>query len=143
MGKVVIEAVQPGDAEALCASIRDTPDLELVGSPLTKLQEEIRSSVIGRVARYEGEVAVIWGVKSSSMVSGYGYLWMCTAAVCDEHPFLLARYSRLMIEELSHTFNQLHGVCYKKYHRSKLWLKWLGFEIIPYDDKFVGFQRSF
>jgi len=116
----------------ICENLRENSilDTELVG---IKLVEEMASALEASLVAYagfvDGDLIAIWGVKSSSMVSGYGYLWMVTTKTADEHPLVLARYSRRVIDYLLNHYSLLHGFVGWKYERSIRWLKWLGFEI--------------
>lgn len=136
MGKVKIAFAKPEDTVFILQDLREyavPEDIEWcnVGSTLKK---DIESSAWAYTGYYENRPAVIWGVKASSMVSGYGYLWLISTKICDEHPFLFARHSRLFVDQIKSVFPVLHGMVERKYVRSQKWLRWLGFTIYDTGD---------
>lgn len=136
MGKVRIEYAQAEHAPLILQNLRDyavPEDIEKFGVG-PRLKNDIASSAWAYAGYHDEALAVIWGVKASSMISGYGYLWMISTKVCDEHPFLLARHSKMFIEQMTKTFPVLHGLVERKYTRSIRWLRWLGFTIVDAGD---------
>lgn len=132
MGKVRIEYAKPAHVPAMLENLRDNavPEtVEWVNVGKT-LMRDIQESAWSYAGWHEDRLAVVWGVKASSMVSGYGYLWLISTRVCDEHPFLFARHSRIFVDQIKSTFPVLHGLVERRYERSQRWLKWLGFMLI-------------
>ena len=132
MGKVRIEYARPKHVSLMLRDLREmaVPEtVEWVNVGRT-LQDDIQSSAWAYAGWYEDKLAVVWGVKASSMVSGYGYLWLISTSLCDQHPFLFARHSRIFVDQISAYFPVLHGLVERKYERSQKWLRWLGFTIV-------------
>jgi len=132
MGKVRIEYARPRHVPLMLRNLREMAVPETVESVNVgrTLEEDIRSSAWAYAGWHEDDLAVVWGVKASSMVSGYGYLWLISTQVCDRHPFLFARHSRMFVDQISQYFPVLHGLVERKYERSQKWLRWLGFTIV-------------
>lgn len=137
MGTVRIEYAKANHAPFILQNLRDQaipPVVEWIGNVEGRLRQEIEGSAWAYAGYYNDDLAVVWGVKASSMVSGYGYLWMISTQVCDEHPFLLARHSRKFVDEIKSVFPVLHGLVERKYRRSQNWLRWLGFSLVDTGD---------
>lgn len=129
---VEIKQARSEHAAAIVENLRDVNlhDLEFTASTaLDILEDEIAKSIFAYVGMVDGRAVALWGVQSSGMVSGYGYLWLVTTKAADEHPFLFARRSKLFVDEISRSFKTLHGMVDPKFSRSIRWLRWLGFEV--------------
>lgn len=127
----------PHHAPLMLQNLRDLAvpeDVEQVGDVLGRLRTEIATSAWAYAGYYKDDLAVLWGVKASSMVSGYGYLWLISTKVAEEHPFLFARHSRMFVDQMKKIFPVMHGMVERRYKRSQNWLRWLGFIIVDTGD---------
>lgn len=127
LGPTVLE-----DAEALMKNLReeDAYGIELLGiNGLETLRREISRSNCCFTGRVDGEVAVVWGITSATLLSDAGCVWMLTNKKADEVPFIFARRSQLELRKALELIPTLYGVCFAYNKRSLRWLKWLGAEI--------------
>lgn len=79
-------------------------------------------------ASYEGRGACLWGLIPPSLLSDKAYLWLFATDVANDHTFLLARHSRMIVEEMLEEHPILIGHCHLEDTRAHRWLKWLGAE---------------
>jgi len=79
-------------------------------------------------ATVDGQGAALWGLVPPSILSDRAYLWLVTTDVANNHTFLMARYSRMIVEEMLQEHPILIGHCHIDDSRAHRWLKWLGAE---------------
>jgi len=120
------------DAEEIMKNLRDEDArgielLQLNGEAALKI--EIERATCCYTGKIDGEVAVIWGVTSATLLSGIGFVWMVTSKAADKAPFIFARRSQREIEAVLKRTPVLTGTCFAYNRRSLRWLRWLGAEI--------------
>jgi hypothetical protein len=106
-------------------------DIEDFGRLEAKLADEIKGSIFTQVGLWRGQVGCLWGVRKANLLDRYGYLWAMTTNLVEEHPFIFARQSKMVIDQMMEEYDCLHGVVRPELKRSIRWLKFLGFEILP------------
>lgn len=90
---------------------------------------------------HDSDIACIWGLVPSSVISDRAYLWLLTTDVVDEHKFVFIRHSQLIIEETLKEYSMIVGHVANGNERAKRWLKWLGAKLsLPNKDGFIPFE---
>ncbi len=129
---VEISASVEADAEEIVKHLReaDKTGIEMLGlDGTTALKAEIKNANCCFTGRVDGEVAVIWGVTSATLLSDSGFVWMVTSKQADKVPFIFARRSQLELQKTLQLIPRLYGTCFAYNKRSLRWLTWLGAEI--------------
>lgn len=89
---------------------------------------------------YVGEKLICcWGLIPPSLLSNQAYLWMYCTPLIREHQFLLVRHSQRIIEEALLRYPNIIGHCIRSAADSIRWLKWLGAEFGPSNERFIPF----
>lgn len=121
-------------------------DMERIGNPVAKLEEDIAASDFCHVGFYLNTPAVVWGIQYSSMLERKGYIWMVSTDTIDRHPILFARYSKICLDDAIQEFDSLSALVRPTMERSRRWLKWLGFKRGPAqslgDERFHWYVRT-
>lgn len=99
-----------------------------------KLAEEIEQSLYCFTGFVGNELACIYGLRASSLLSEEAYLWLITTDAVDRYPFTFVRHSQIVIQDLKNMFPKITGVVEADYKRSIKWLRWLGAKIGPAKD---------
>jgi hypothetical protein len=87
-------------------------------------------------ATVDGKGACIWGLVPPTLLSERAYLWLFTTDVANEHQFLLARHSQIIVQKMLEEYPILTGHCHIIDARAQRWLKWLGAEFgFPQDQR--------
>lgn len=148
MPQPAVEArpVQPGDAEALAAGLReqDRAELDAAGHPdhLQTIRASVSMSDWCRTATVGGEVACIFGVAPmGGLLDPRGAPWMLGTDLVPQNRRALARrtpgYIRAMLQMYPHLLNTVHA-------RNTLAVRWLaraGFTLhAPHDHNGEPFQ---
>jgi hypothetical protein len=94
------------------------------------LGANIEKSTSAWVAHYEGEIAAMWGLHRPNLLVDSAFLWMVTTKLVEAHPFLMARYGRILIDKMMESHSSIYGVVHPEYRRSHRWLRFLRFEIL-------------
>lgn len=94
--------------------------------PLLRL---INRSATYWTARVDEELAAVWGLVPPTLMSDTAYLWLLTTEVSVGHEFLLARYSKMWIEQMQKSYPNICGHCFDP--KAQRWLKWLGGKVEP------------
>lgn len=97
--------------------------------PERGIREELAESLFAYAGFYDEELALIWGIKTHSLMVDHGFLWMVTTTVVENHPFIFARHARIAVDKAMERFSVLYGVVNPAAGSSLRWLKYLGFEI--------------
>lgn len=102
-------------------------------NPLQAAVEMVRQGAYVWTGRIDGRVVCMWGIQRPSLISREAYMWFVSTAEIDEHPFMVARKSKLFIDEVlaRGEFEYICGVVDAEFKRSVRWLKWLGFTVLP------------
>ncbi len=140
---IKIEPARPIHVKEIVDNLRQQQDLEDTKDTLSELASVIRGSHCAYTGWIDSSIACIWGCIPGSMLDHNAFVWMVTTKVCDEHPFIIARYSRIMLDNLPEHFTRIGGLVDRKFKRSIRWLKWLGFDIYgPYaqDERYMAFR---
>lgn len=92
----------------------------------------IRRGAYSWTGKIDEEIICMWGVERPTLVSRVGYLWFLSTEEVNDHVFLVARKSKLFIDEImgSGEFDYISGVVDSDFHRSIKWLQWLGFRVL-------------
>ena len=124
---VEVRPVEPGDAEALAAGLRQQDRAELDAAGHTDHLQTIRASVAMsdwcRTALADGEVACIFGVAPmGGLLDPRGVPWMLGTDLVPQNRRTLARlapmYIRVMLQMYPHLLNTVHA-------RNTLAVRWL------------------
>ena len=143
---VEVRPVQPGDTDALAASLRqqDQDELTAAGWPdhLRIIQVSVSRSDWARTATVDGQVACIFGVAPmGGLLDPRGVPWMLGTDLVPQNRRTLARlapvYIRAMLQMYPHLLNTVHA-------RNTLAVRWLaraGFTLhAPHDHNGEPFQ---
>jgi len=95
----------------------------------SRLLEAIKHSTMTWTGLINGKVMFIMGVYPHNMIVGEYKVWLLTAKETDEHPLVLARQSKRILESLLEMCPRLSGYVNAEYKRSIRWLRWLGFSL--------------
>lgn len=85
-----------------------------------------------------GKMACCWGLVTPSLLSFETYLWMYHTEVLEDHKFLVARNSQLIIEQILEEYPVIYGHVRADAENSKRWLRWLGAKI---EEPIEGMRR--
>jgi hypothetical protein len=132
MSKVVIEDLTSIDVEEVVG--RSEYKEQDRDSAIFTMNYCLRNSSDCLVGRYEGKIAVIWGLIPPSLLSDRAYIWFLVTDTVEDihaHKFLMARYSRLFIERALEKYPTIVGCCKTNRPSAMRWLKWLGAEFQP------------
>lgn len=143
---VDVRPVEPGDAQALAAGLRqqDRAELDAAGHPdhLHTIRVSVSMSDWSRTATVDGEVACIFGVAPiGGLLDPRGVPWMLGTDLVPQNRRALARlapqYIRSMLQTYPHLLNTVHA-------RNTLAVRWLaraGFTLhAPHDHNGEPFQ---
>ena len=110
-----------------CFNFRElSQQLEAVNCP--GLAQEQFSEVSNQVwlGMCDDKIACVWGLIPSSMISNRAYFWLLTTDIVEQHKFLFARHSQIVMEDALKDYEIILGHVNINNERSKRWLKWLG-----------------
>jgi hypothetical protein len=125
---VTLGKAEVSDIPEILAHVRLMPDVEQVTEDA--LGVNLEKSTQAWVAHYEGEVAAMWGLYRPNLMVDTAFLWMVTTKLVEKHPFLMARYGRILIDTMMLNHSSIYGVVHPDYERSHRWLRFLRFEIL-------------
>ena len=74
----------------------------------------------------DGQAACVFGLVAPCILSNEAYLWLLTTDLAEAHPFLLVRYSQMMLKEMLAKFPKITGHCELSDARARRWVRWLG-----------------
>jgi hypothetical protein len=129
---VSIRHADPYDALVIANNLReeDKRGMEMLGVNCeVELAEEILNSNCAFTGIVDGEIAIVWGITTPTLLSGSGYIWAVTTNAVDKCSFVFARRSRLEIEAALERVPLLSGLCFAYNKRSLRWLNWLKADI--------------
>ena len=129
---VEFREVRPGDAEALFATLRAR---EAERASLPEIKAAIADSIYTLVSTFDGKIASISGARLASMLDSRAYIWMLGTVLIDRHPITFARHSRRALSLLAERFGQIYGEVECDFTRSEKWLRWVGCDILPGNEK--------
>lgn len=114
-------------------------EIEVIGKEKKLiLSQAIDKSLYVWAAQIGGKVACIWGLQVKNVMDDRAMIWMLSTELVLEHPFMIARHSKLFLETVR--FNTIYGYVYKDFERSIRWLKWLGFTVRSSDNDVCYFE---
>jgi hypothetical protein len=125
--------IQQADGHALMKQIKPTG---MSKQDRLALNACLMLSATTYCATVDGKGACIWGLVPPSLLSERAYLWLFTTDVANEHQFLLARHSQIIVQKMLEEYPILTGHCHIIDTRAQRWLKWLGAEFgFPQDQR--------
>ena len=86
----------------------------------------LNSSSVIWLGRADGIEACAIGLIPIHILSDRAYLWMIHTRLCEQHPLLLIRWSRKVINEALSLYPHLVGLCRCDNDSGRRWLEWLG-----------------
>ena len=142
----LILAARPTDARLIIGGLRvnSVKEIEQIGSNKVELIEAaIKRAQYSWTGWIDGEVACIWGVETQTIMGDAATLWLISTDLVEKHRFTFVRKSQIFIQELiSQRFALIHGYVDPKFDRSRRWLKWLGFTLVPQQNGSIYFYMS-
>ena len=104
-------------------SLRDfTPD--------ETIEWVIKKSFFTQTIFFRGKLGVIWGLQTKSLVDPYGYIWMLTTNIVEEHPKAFLRKSKTITRQALQACPILRCHVDMAHVKSHDWLIWLGFKTL-------------
>lgn len=102
-------------------------------SPVDLAEGLIKRGAYSWTGKIDNKIICMWGIERPTLISRTGHLWFLSTNEVNDHIFLVARKSKLFIEEIMKTgeFNYISGVVDSDFKRSIKWLQWLGFRVLP------------
>jgi hypothetical protein len=88
----------------------------------------------------DDKVLGFWGVVLPSLLSDRAYFWLHVTPAMEEHQFVFIRHSQMAIKEMLREYPLIIGHTIKGSTKSIRWLKWLGAEFLPPEDKLIPFE---
>jgi len=135
--KMTVEIQQAGSREKWFEDLKECSTLN------SKDEETIRDCMKYCPFLWRGmvndNVACVWGLAPATILSDKAYIWLYTTKYADEHPFLLVRYSQIMMEHMLKQFSLIVGHTQAENTRAIKWLKWLGAEFGFPNGKYIPF----
>lgn len=124
----------------IAAASKDTVRRLVTNEPNTRLLDYCLSITHELWVGWSGHTPVCaWGLVYPTLLSSRAYLWMITIDEAQEHEFLLARHSQIVIRRLLEDYETIVGHCEASETRSIRWLKWLGATFGPSEGPFIPF----
>lgn len=141
-------AVVPGTIAHARSIVHDmrlpsTYEVERAGlDPSRTVEDAVRRAALTWAGMIDGELVCLGGVEQTTILSDSAYLWLITTKAVEAHPFIFVRRSQMVLEAILEQYRMVYGVVDKDFTRSIMWLRWLGFEIGPVEDRFRVFSKS-
>lgn len=119
------------DARAIVPLLRerDLARLRSIGDPIMVIIDALQGSIASFAGTADGKVAVMWGLRSASLLSDQVYVWMLGTQTIDEYPVHFLRHSRHAMQIMRERYSLLYGECAADFERSIRWLTWLGAKV--------------
>ena len=137
MSVAIVESRYFDIADVVCRArlLDGVPDAEKHMRKMLRISNQVW------LGMHDDEVACVWGLIPSSMLSNRAYFWLLTTDIVEEHKFLFARHSQIVMEDALKDYEMILGHVGINNERSKRWLKWLGAEFgsIGYDKTMIPF----
>ncbi len=115
-----VAGLTPRDRAFVCAG--STMDVLIQGLPVL-----IESSAEAWAVRFDGELAVVWGVVPTNSVAGLvGYLWMLPTAVTHRRPRAFLAWARKALGEALRHWDQIEAFVAAEHRRDLRWAERLG-----------------
>jgi hypothetical protein len=111
--------------EADVAEVRAAGNL----SPQEALEASVRWSSQSYAARFDGELACIFGVGYASFLSGVGIPWLLGTSLLLRYPHAFHRASQAFVAAWLEEFTSLEQMVDVRNVRSLRWLRHLGFTV--------------
>lgn len=105
-------------------------EYERLGDPENNLEFVMRQSIFTQSIFFNGELGVVWGLQTKSLVDEIGYIWMLTTQVIDRNKKAFLRRSKRITAEALTACPIIRCHCDARYVKSHQWLIWLGFNTI-------------
>tara|TARA_Y100000034_G_scaffold89640_1_gene107898 strand:+ start:446 stop:907 length:462 start_codon:yes stop_codon:yes gene_type:complete len=93
-----------------------------------------------------GEVACIFGVGSSSILTGLGSPWMLTSPILEAHGKVFLRGCRMWMGDQKQKWLKLDNFVDARNERAVKWLRWMGFDLdepAPYGPDGMDFHKFY
>lgn len=136
--KIEIKEAKAEDVIGLLEKFRGQENWEKVDHKKVVVNE-FAASCFAFAGFIDGEVACVWGVRTSSLLNNSGYIWLLTTKLVEDHPFVFVRHSQRVLKELSLNFSTLCGYVLTDFSVSIKWLTWLGFKFYSTEDPSVKY----
>lgn len=95
--------------------------------PVLEIPKNIQTSVVAQTALVDGEVAMVWGLKQNSLLSGVN-VWLITTRTIEKKSYQFLAKSRRAVMEALAEHSYLYCYVDAAYETSVRWLEWMGFE---------------
>jgi hypothetical protein len=114
---------------------RDMPeltDLEAITLYDAAIQSEFLIAAFG-----DDRLLGFIGAKRLALLCDEAYIWFYHTKIAEKHPYIVARWSIKVINNLLSQYSTICGVCVN--NESKRWLTWLGAVFLPTSDRTMPF----
>lgn len=121
----------------------DSMEIARFGPPEELLTELLATSEAW-IAKLDGKIACVWGVRPAESPIDPAFLWLITTNLINTVPVCMARESAKFVYKALYRWGVLEGWVLVENERSQRWLKWLGFSLgEPFELPPVGLVRKF
>lgn len=103
-------------------------NVKLTEEQLAKFREIIKQSFCIHIGWIKDEIACIWGLMTTSLLSEQAYMWLHTTEIVQDHTITFIRGSRCIVKIALEDFPSIIGECVVGNDRGMAWLRWLGAE---------------
>lgn len=133
MPKVDYRIATDDDAISLAPRLRAADIIEIDQAsgrtPENALRRSVEVTDVPVAVTLDGQVELIFGVHTTSLMSRAGAPWLLGSDEVDNHPRRFLRASKEFVDVWRKDYTLLHNYVYHGHERSILWLKWLGFTL--------------
>lgn len=140
---LTIEPATMALAMDMAPSMRDADVAEVRASggltPQEALEASVRWSAQAYAAKFDGELAAIFGVGRASFLSGVGIPWLLGTPVLLLHPHAFHRASQAFVAAWLEEYDSLEQMVDVRNFRSLRWLRHLGFTVE--EPRLWGYER--
>lgn len=135
------------DAGRLSETLRDEDEAELCAAtgldPLTVMLHGVRQSSEAWAVRFNGDIAMLWGITNPSAIAGASG-WLLTSRIVERYPVAFWKYCLRELPKLLERFGALWNFIDVRHEKAIRWATRLGFRLdepAPYGRMGLPFRR--
>lgn len=135
------------DVRELAPIVRDSDRDEIWATsrrcPEAALTTCLKMSDTAWAARMNGDLICMFGVASLSLITKTGTPWMISSDHLTKYSFAFLGHCRQYIAEMLEDYPVLVNHVDARNTASKLWLRWVGFDVQPYPEPYGVLEKPF